>query len=146
MRVLVVYYSRTGNTKKVAEVISKTLKADLDEVVDLKNRRWLAGWIGGGRAAATKKLTEIKFKKDPSKYDLVVIGTPVWAGNMVPAVRTYLTKHKLRKVAFFATFGGREDKTFEEMEKISSKPVAVYGVKGKKEKERDIVNFCRGLK
>ena len=36
MRTLVVYYSRTGNTKFVAEKIAEYLKADLCEVVEKK--------------------------------------------------------------------------------------------------------------
>jgi hypothetical protein len=44
---------------------------------------------------------------NPRDYQLVVIGTPVWAGQMNPAVRAYLQRFKadLPRVAFFVTSG-----------------------------------------
>jgi flavodoxin len=39
MRTLVAYYSRTGNTKFVAEKIAKCLNAETCEVIDKKNRK-----------------------------------------------------------------------------------------------------------
>jgi len=48
MKTLVAYYSRTGNTKKVAVEIAKNLKADIDEIIDKKDRSGMIGWIIGG--------------------------------------------------------------------------------------------------
>jgi hypothetical protein len=78
-----------------------------------------------GRDAMKKNLTKLKpAKKDPSGYDLVVVGTPVWAWNVSTPVRTYLTenKAKLKKVAFFCTQGGSgSERTFNEMQQICGK-------------------------
>jgi len=45
MKTLVVYYSRTGKTKFVAEKIAVELKADVEEVVDLKSRSGRFGFL-----------------------------------------------------------------------------------------------------
>jgi flavodoxin len=114
MKTLIAFYSRTGHTKKVAEIIAKNLNADLDEIVDLKDRSGLKGWLYAGRDAMKKYPTDIKTTKDPAKYDLVVVGTPIWAATSTPAVRTYLLQHKndFKKIAVFTTSGGdRPDKT-----------------------------------
>ena len=125
MKTLVVYYSRTGTTRKVAEEIAKLLKADIDEVVDLKNREGPINYVIAGKDASMKKLTEIKTKKDASKYDLVIIGTPIWNWTVTPAIRTYLTKNKVKQTAFFCTMGGSGDKkAFDAMEELSKKPKA----------------------
>jgi len=149
MKTLVAYYSRTNSTKKLAEIVAKILKADIDEIIDKKSRSGPIGFLTGGRDAMGRKETKIETKKNPEKYDLVVIGTPVWAGNVTPAVRTYLTKYKFKKAAFFCTFGGSLDKTFGEMEKISVKPVATLGLKGGDVKtgkvEGEVKRFCAEL-
>ena len=150
MKTLVTYYSRTGNTRKVGKQIAKNLKADVDEIIDIKNRRGIFGWLMAGRDASLKNLTEIEYEKDISKFDLVVIGTPVWVGTMTPAIRTYLTDSKFKKIAFFCTCGGQEGKTFRGMQELSKKPVASLCLKssslGKKESKQAIKKFCEKLK
>lgn len=141
---LVVYYSRTGNTKKVAEKMAEVLKCDLDEIQDQKNRSGIFGWLRGGVDAFNRRLTQIRHEKDPKKYDLVIIGTPVWAGTMTPAVRTYLEQNEFKKVAFFCTYGGQEGKTFQDMEKIIKKPIATLGLH-RKDLGKGIAEFCKKL-
>ena len=147
-KILVVYYSRTGNTRKVGKMISKILKADSEEIIDKKNRSGILGWIFGGRDAMMKKGTEIEYKKDPSKYNLVVIGTPIWVATVTPAIRTYLESNKIKKVAFFCTYGGSSGKSFDEMKKLSKKPLATLGIKAKELELHDaeIKVFCKNLK
>ncbi len=113
MKALVVYYSRTGTTKTVAEAISKELRCDLEEIIDEKNRTGVLGWLGGGKDASQKKLTQIKpIKHSPKNYDLVVVGSPIWAGLMAPALRTYLSQNKPSNIAAFCTMGGNNPGAF----------------------------------
>jgi len=107
MKILVAYYSKTGNTKKVALEIARALKADVDEIIDLKKRSGILGWLIAGRDAMKEKQTEIVTTKDPGDYNLVIIGTPIWAWNTTPAIRTYITqfKDKFKNVSFFITSG-----------------------------------------
>jgi len=103
MKSLVVYYSRTCTTKKVAQEITKALKSDIEEVIDIKNRKGHLGYLISGRDASMKRLTLIKpMQKDASKYDLVIIGTPVWAWDVTPAIRTYLVQTKITKKQLFS--------------------------------------------
>jgi len=132
VKTLVVYYSRTGNTKKVGQEIARQLKADEEEIFDVKDRRGPLGFLRSGREAKNKVLAEIRpTKKDPSKYDLVLIGTPIWAANMSSPVRTYLSQNKFKRVAFFLTGGGVPGKTFEDMEILAGKPVATLAITSK---------------
>jgi multimeric flavodoxin WrbA len=32
-------------------------------------------------------------KKNPAGYDLVIFGSPIWAGNIAPAIRTYINQY-----------------------------------------------------
>lgn len=125
MKTLIVYYTRTNTTKKLAEAVALKLGADLEEVIDKKDRSGIKGYVVAGKDAMQASLTEIgECQKNPSEYDLVIIGTPVWAWKMTPAIRTYLTnnKEKLSRVAFFTTQGGEGNgKVIPGMEELVGK-------------------------
>ena len=109
MNALVVYYSRTGNAKFVAEKIAQELGADIEEVIDEKNRRGLIGFLTAGYDATRGKKTKIaETKKPPRKFDLVVVRTPVWNSRPTPAIRTYLSNNDLsgKRIAIFCTTQG----------------------------------------
>ena len=95
MKTLVAYYSRSGNTRFVAQKIAEGLNADLCEIVDKKNRNGKWGFLTGGYSAFREKQTEIEVKKSVDAYDLVIVGSPVWAGKITPAIRTFLVRENL---------------------------------------------------
>jgi len=148
-KILVVFYSRTGNTGKIGKKIAKILKADIDEIIDLKKRKGIVGWVISGKDSMQKEFTKINYNKDISNYDLVVIGTPIWAWTITPAVRTYLknNKGKFGKVAFFCTCGGNKGKSFQEMENIAGKPICTLELRDKDlENIKEIKDFCIKLR
>jgi len=141
-KALVVYYSRTGYTGIVAEAIAQRLGCDLEEIVDRKRRRGPLGILLGAKDALDGKLTEIEpIRHDPETYDLVVIGGPVWAGTMAPAVRTYMTEQagKMKKVAFFCTqSSAKPGHTFADMQALGpGPPVDTLSLRTKAVKRRD---------
>ena len=103
MTYFVVYYSRTGNNRTIAEQIANALSADIDEIIDKKNRQGKLNWLLAGRDSRSGKLTEIEYQKNPRDYDTVIIGSPIWAWNPIPPLRTYLQQVDLsgKRVAFF---------------------------------------------
>ena len=106
---LVVYYSRGGVTRQVAETIAAKLKCDIEGIQDVRSRKGLFGWLRSGREAMRRVLPEISpTVRDPAQYDLVVLGTPVWGSLMSSPLRTYITQNqgKFKRVASFVTFGG----------------------------------------
>jgi len=137
MKTLVVYYSRTGTTRIVAEAAAKALGADIEEIRDLKNRKGPLGFVISCKDGGMKKTAEIEpLEKDPANYDMVLIGTPVWANSMSCAVRTWFRQKKdaLSKLAFFSTTRVSGIETcFRDMEAEGGKsPVAVLGLTAKK--------------
>jgi len=128
MKALVIYYSRTGNTRKVGEDIAKSLKCDSEEIIDKKGRGGPLGYLNAGREAMKKKLTEIgPLQKDVAKYDMVIIGTPNWGSNISCAARTYISQNKdklkhAKQMAFFCTAGGGSNgHIFADMEELCGK-------------------------
>jgi len=126
MKTLVVFYSRSGTTKRVAQEVAKALNADIDELIDKKSRKGILGFLRAGYDATRGKTTEIEFEKDPYDYDLVIVGTPIWNGRVTPAIRTYLLRNreKIKNAAFFSTCAGRPGKCLEQMEELwGKKPI-----------------------
>jgi len=128
MRALVVFYSRAGHTREIAEAIAGELQCDTEEIIDTANRPGPMGYLTSRRQARKGELTRIgPVRKDPTRYDIVIVGTPVWFGSLTAPVRTYLHEYgkKLKKVSFFATFSGvTTGTTFEEMEELCGKSPA----------------------
>ncbi len=111
MKTLVLYYSKTGNTKHIAEIIAKEVKADILEIQrekDIKGTGF-GMYMKGGFEAMTKRKAKIKpFEKDLQKYDLIFLGSPVWAWSMNPAVRSMLTEVNFtgKKFALYCSCSG----------------------------------------
>lgn len=124
MNTLVVYFSRTGNTKKVAEKIAKELGSDIEEIKEGRDRKGFLGYMRSGKEASMKSRPKIDEPvKKVKEYDVVIIGTPVWSWSVSSPVRSYI--HKVRDdfkgVAFFCTMGGSGGKNaFKAMEDAAS--------------------------
>lgn len=122
MKTLVVYFSRTGNTQALAEQIAHACSADLEGIEEGYYRLGMMGYLRSVVEGIAQKEIPIRPSTlDPADYDLVVLGTPIWAWNMASPVRSYLTRHRglFRNLALFCTYGGAGDaKVFAEMQAL----------------------------
>lgn len=114
---LIVYTSRTGHARNLAEKLGKLLTAPVHEVIDSVNRKGFFGFLFSGFQAATKKATPIdEATIDLSAYDGIVIVVPVWAANLVPPMRTWILKHKgelaSKPIAVLATCKGSNSESY----------------------------------
>ncbi|MCX8182972.1 MAG: hypothetical protein N3F08_00925 [Crenarchaeota archaeon] len=150
MKLLVAYYSRTGTTRKVAEVIAEVLKCDVEEIRDLKNRVGVLGWLSSGMDATLKRLTKIeKPVKLPELYDVTIVGTPVWNSTVSTPVRTYILEYRSRfkQVAFFCTQYSSESNALKDMEALCGmKPIATLMITRRQMETGDYIGeiekFC----
>jgi flavodoxin len=136
-KILLVYYSRTWITRKVAEYIKQLIACDVEEIIDKKDRSWIIWYLWAGRDASLKKLTDIQETNlYPWNYDILIIGTPVRDFTMASAIRTYIQKNKENlppKIIFYCTmWGGGDRTTFQDMTYLCSKtPIWVIWFKTK---------------
>ncbi|KZX12384.1 flavodoxin family protein [Methanobrevibacter oralis] len=125
MKTLVVYYSRSNVTRKIAEMIREKLDCDIEEITDAGKYGGKIGYMKGGFDATTGKTTKInEITKNPSDYDLVIVGTPIWASNMATPVYSYLIKYsdQINDIAPFCTcISGGYEKTLEKIKEITKK-------------------------
>jgi flavodoxin len=155
MKSLVVYYSRSGNARFMAQTIAAELGSDVEEVVDLKNRGGIWGFLSGGFDATRGKETKIgETKKTPAGYDLVVVGTPVWSSRPTPAIRTYLQRNDFSglKVALFFAQGATTPKAVDRTKALIPNGNFVgelflsNALDNKAESEKKIIEWCLTLK
>ena len=155
MKTLTVYYSRSGTTRRIAEELARRLGCDVDSITEPRGREGPLGYLRSGFEASRRKQPSINpAGKSPSQYDLVVVGTPVWAGNVSSPVRSYLSQHReeIKATAFFCTMGSSNPgKTFPEMEACSGKkPRATLALQGSRieseDAEAELKAFADALK
>jgi len=106
--------------------LAAALGSTVEEILEDRSRD---GFLGYWRSIIEARLKHppriLPARNDPSRFDLVIIGTPVWAWSVSSPVRAYLTANKDRfpAVAFFCTLGGAGSETaFAQMQGIVGKP------------------------
>lgn len=109
-KMLVLYYSQTGNTKAVAEEIATKLGADIEEItmIDPYDPDFQATIDRCMKEREQNIIPDIQpVKADLANYDVVFLGYPVWFGTYAPPVINFLNNADLsgKKIVPFCTFG-----------------------------------------
>jgi flavodoxin len=110
MKSLVAYYSLTGNTKLVAQVIAGALNATSIEITETKPRklRPLVYLVGGFEATMNRGSRINPVDVDLKQYKRIFIGSPIWNSRPTPAINSFIyqTDFESRHVIPFFTMGG----------------------------------------
>ena len=123
MKTVIVYYSYEGSCAIVAGIIKNALNADVFEIktVDEKKRTGFAKYFWGGKQVIFNNKPALRpLSVDINAYDLVILGTPVWAGSPAPAMVTFLDNAKIsgKKLALFCSHGGGMGKVFDKIKAL----------------------------
>ena len=109
-KVLVLYYSQTGNTRQVAQEISTRLGADMEEIVavnpyDGDFQQTIARSMQEREEGVLPEIQPLKV--DIKDYDIIFLGYPIWFGTYAPPVVSFLGKVDFsgKKLVPFCTFG-----------------------------------------
>jgi flavodoxin len=131
LKILTAYYTRSGNTERVAKRIHESLGGDMELISEPKNRKGILGWLRSGGQNSRREVAEINPSKyDPSEYDLVILASPIWAGAVSAPMRGYMVgnKGKLEKTAvFLSNDSGDVENALAEIYDILDKPPLVEG-------------------
>ena len=105
-KTLIAYYSRTGNTRAACEALQKELGADMLEIKDVKSREGGWGFFTAALGTVFGMHTGIEpASPDLSAYSTVLLASPIWAGKLSTAMRTFIAKNSLegKKVILLTT-------------------------------------------
>jgi len=134
-RILVVFYSRSETTAEFAGRLAAELEGDYERLREVEVRR-RAGPLG-----FLLSILDVGFKRPAhlqpmthalADYDVVLIGTPVWAARASTPVSTWLSLHwhQMHTVAFFCTMVGRgSEDAFAQMQRLARRsPIATCAI------------------
>lgn len=110
-KILIVYFSYTGNTRRLAKLIQAQTGGDLFEIEVLKPypKDYNTTVSQGQREVRAKYKPAIKIQiPDMERYDIVFVGSPIWWFTFAPAVSTFLSENKFagKTIVPFLTHGG----------------------------------------
>lgn len=92
MRTLIVYYSRTGHTKKVALELAALLAADVAEIYCPRYRKGGLRYLLAGYDSVRGRLPHVDIPPELNAgYDLVVVGSPIWTSHPSLPIRALLS-------------------------------------------------------
>ncbi len=121
MKILTILYSLNGNTRWIGGKLAEAVGAEI-EVLETKTPMPAAGFrkfILGGLQVLRKTTPELlPLQAELRDYDMLFIGTPVWAGAYAPALRTFFAEHRLsnRRIALFCCHAGGPGGTLRKMQ------------------------------
>ena len=125
MKIAVVCYSMSGNCALIAEELKARLDADLLQLhtEGEKPRRGFFKFVWGICVMKGIKKAPLKpYVFDPSAYDLIIIGAPVWAGGPARPIRDFLAKTGItgKKIALFVCHAGGEGTALRQLKALLS--------------------------
>ena len=157
MKTAVVFYSLEGNCTLVAQEIQTLTNADLVQI-QLRNEKKRTGFAkffwGGGMAFFHIKPALKPYRFDPATYDLIILGTPVWAGFPAPPILSFLSQTKIsgKKLVLFACHAGGMKDALEKLKiklkgnDIVSENNFIYPVRqDPNELKQKIANWVKGF-
>lgn len=92
---LIVYYSLSGNTKRVAECIKEKVNGDIEELILEKPYSKISSFTRGLVNIKSGKYPKVKNKIDFSEYDNIFLGAPIWYFTINPVVAGFLVNNKI---------------------------------------------------
>ncbi len=142
-KVLIVYLSRTNNTKAVAEMIQKNTAGTL-VAIELE-KPYPKNYKGTVEQVASENetgyLPPLKTKiQDIEKYDFVFVGFPTWGMKLPPPMKSFLKQYDLsdKTIIPFNTNGGYGiGSTFETVKELCPKSKVLEGYTTRGGSERD---------
>ena len=125
---IIVYYSRTGKTRIVANTLKDQLSCEIEEIKSTEDREGFWGVITCVLDSILDRDDVIEpFNKDLKGYNPIIIASPIWIGKLSSPARTFIkqTELKDKEVDIFLTYNGR---LTEEKEKALEDRIISQGI------------------
>lgn len=132
-KILIAYYSQTGETKRAAGILAEKLGAELYEIIPDRNYdpdMWKA-WDEAQAERRDNDYPKLKGQlPDMAGYDMVIVGGPVWGFTLANPVTSFLqeTDFAGKTVSAFWTFYDHDEQYDNAMRECAKNAVYVKGL------------------
>ncbi|KAA6339221.1 hypothetical protein EZS27_012836 [termite gut metagenome] len=131
-KVLIVYYSKSGKTKEVAEIIQKCTNGTLYRIETQKKYSEISIMIAldAKKELESGNLPELSTAApDVSAYDLIIVGSPTWRYTVATPVLSFLAQCNFggKRVAAYATNTGNVGTFFDLFQQRAQNAVLLTG-------------------
>lgn len=154
-KILVVYFSHSGNTREIAKQIKLATGGDIFEIVPVKPypTEYRAVVDQAKKEINANFRPELKTKVDNiGSYDIIFVGSPNWWSTIAPPVATFLASYDFTGktiVPFMTHEGTRMGHSEADIQKLCPKSTVLKGlpVRGRsvKEAKPDVEKWLRGI-
>ena len=152
---LVAYFSASGTTRKVAEMIAEAAEADLYEIMPKQPySKGDLNWMDK-KSRSSVEMSEKRFRPEISnpdaqveKYDEIILGFPIWWYVAPTIINTFLEKYDFsgKKIILFATSGGSSfGNTVKELQPSAPKATIVEGKVLNRMSRQDNANWVKSV-
>ena len=151
---LVAYFSASGTTRKIAEMIAQAAEADLYEIMPKQPyTKDDLNWMDKSRSSV--EMGDKKFRPEISdtdvktdKYDEIILGFPIWWYVAPTIINTFLESYDFtgKKIVLFATSGGSGfGNTVRELKPSAPDAVIVEGKVFNKATKQEIAKWVKSI-
>lgn len=153
-KILIVYFSPTGTTKKVAEDISDILQSDIYEITatDPYTTEDLE-YYTNGRADQEQNDFFIRPKisgniENMKDYDTIILGYPIWHGQAPRIIYTFLESYDLSEktmIPFCTSHSSGIGSSASDLQQLTSSTTVWHKGKrfGKETSQKELVDFLK---
>lgn len=124
-KTLVVYYSYTDDTRRLANMIHETVGGDVFEIqpLELYPSDYDAAFAQGRKEVEERFKPPLKNKiENIDEYSTIYVGSPIWFDTIAPPVVSFLSGHSLAGktiIPFFTYDGNGTGESVEETARLS---------------------------
>lgn len=152
---LVAFFSASGTTKKVAEMIASAADADIYEIMSKQPySKADLNWMDK-KSRSSVEMSDKKFRPEISdidvsveQYDEIILGFPIWWYVAPTIMNTFLESYNFsgKKIVLFATSGGSGfGNTVSELKLSAPDAVIVEGKVFHKAAKQEIAEWVRSI-
>ena len=125
-RTLIVFYSNTGTSRRVADLLASKFKWPCGEISETRSRTGAAGMLRCVMDSLLKRHPAIRYEgPDTRGFETVVLVAPIWLAELAGPMRSFVREHArgLKRVAVISVMGGQgATNAFAEIDRILGRP------------------------